>query len=150
MRRKRSLSTVEVEVLMAKRWVIWSVAGVLLVAAVAAAALTGSFGGHRAHDVAGRTAVSPSPAETPTPTPTPKPRHTGGSNRHHAAASRGSAASRQGTARSSGAGQADPCAHNHHCYVPPMPPLKPDPHRPPVGSPSVTVTGAPVAPPPGT
>jgi hypothetical protein len=136
---------------MARRWVIWSAAGVLLVAVVAVAALTGSFGGHRTHEVAGRTAVSPSPSETPTPattpTPTPKPRHTG----HHPAASHGSAASRHGTARSSagrsGAGQADPCAHNHHCDVPPLPPLKPDPHRPPVGSPSMTITGAPVLPP---
>jgi hypothetical protein len=41
---------------------------------------------------------------------------------------------------------ADPCAHNHHCNVPPAPPLKPDP-RPPVGPPVATVSGAPAGPP---
>jgi hypothetical protein len=138
---------------MGKRWAIWPVAGVLLVAAVTVVALTGTFGGHRTHDVAGRTAVSPSPAGTPalvaTPTPTATPTPKPNSSRRHAAASRGPATSRHGTTRSSsgrsGAGQADPCAHNHHCYVPPAPPSIPHPD-PPAPVPTVTVTGAPAGP----
>jgi hypothetical protein len=129
---------------MAKRWMILS--GVLLVAVAAVAAGLIAFGGHGAHTVAGRTAVSPAPVATPsqTPTPTPKPRRT--ARRHHAVTARASAASRRraahSTTRDSGAGQADPCAHNHHCSVPPLPPLKPDP-GPPAPAPTVTLTGAP-------
>ena len=140
---------------MAKRWVPWGITGVLLLVAVAVSVLTGSSGGRGGHDVAGRTAVSASPAgtaapvTTPTPIATPSPRRTGGMSGHHAVAARRAAAPHRGPARSSagrsGAGQADPCAHNHHCYVPPLPPLKPDP-RPPVGLPKITVTGAPAGP----
>jgi hypothetical protein len=138
---------------MAKRWVPWAIMGVLLAAAVVVAALTGAFGGRGTHDVAGRTPVSASPATTatpewtPAPAASPSPRRTA-AHRHHAAAVRAPAVrrrpAREGTG-GSGAGQADPCAHNHHCSVPPLPPLKPDP-RPPVGSPKITVTGAPVRP----
>jgi hypothetical protein len=139
-----------------KRWVFWSSVGVLFVVVMIVAALTGSSGGHRSHDVAGRKAVSPTPTVTPspvmTPTPTPKSKRNGGSSRRHAIVSHSSMTSRRGAARSSvgrsGAGQADPCAHNHHCYVPPMPPVKPDPD-PPVPRPTLTITGAPVAPPSG-
>jgi hypothetical protein len=90
----------------------------------------------------------PPPTPAATPTPTPSPRHTG-AHRHRAAAVRAPVVPRHRSVRSpaggSGAGQADPCAHNHHCYVPPLPPLKPDP-RPPVGSPKIKMTGAPAGP----
>jgi hypothetical protein len=109
---------------MAKRHVVWSLAGVLVIALAAVGVLTLSSGGHRTHDVAGRAVVSPSATPDPSATPTPTPRHTGGGRRRHAAASGGSAASRHSATRSSGghAGgvpPADPCAHNHHCSVPP-------------------------------
>jgi hypothetical protein len=131
---------------MARRWLILSAAGVLLVGAVLVTTLTGMFG-DRTHGVAARTTVSP-PAASPTPsaTPTPTPHRT--ARRHRTAAARASAA---GTPRSraavparhrSGGGQADPCAHNHHCSVPPAPTLKPDP-RPPIPAPTITITGAP-------
>lgn len=133
---------------MARRWVL-SLAGALVLvgAAVGVAALTGSFGGHRTHEVAQQARTTPSPLllETPTPTPTPKPHR-----KHHVAAS-GHAAVQHGSSRSSqgrsGVLPADPCAHNHHCYVPPLPPLKPDTHRPPIGPPVATVSGAVVPPP---
>lgn len=131
---------------MTKRWMILS--GVLLAAVVAVAAGLTAFGGHRTHTVAGRTTVSPAPVVTPnltpTPTPTPTPRRT--ARRHHVVTARASAASRQRSAHStthdSGAGQADPCAHNHHCSVPPLPPLKPNPDKP-APLPTLTVNGAP-------
>ncbi|MFB9831781.1 hypothetical protein ACFFNX_06220 [Actinoallomurus acaciae] len=129
---------------MTKRWMILS--GVLLVAVVAVAAGLTAFGGHRTHTVAGRTTVSPDPVVTPTPTSTPPPTPRRTRRRHHAVTARASSASRprsaHSTTRDSGAGQADPCAHNHHCSVPPLPPLKPHPDKP-APLPTLTVSGAP-------
>lgn len=137
---------------MARRWVL-SVAGALVLvgAVVGVAALTGSFGGDRTHRVAVQARTTPSPLllETPTPTPTPTPKP---HRKHHVAAS-SHAVVRHGSSRSSrgrsGVPPADPCAHNHHCYVPPAPSLKPDPDRPPIGPPVATVSGAVVPPPTG-
>ncbi|WP_285584263.1 hypothetical protein [Actinoallomurus iriomotensis] len=128
---------------MTKRWMILS--GVLLAAVAAVAAGLTAFGGGT-HPVAGRTTVSPAPVATPSlpPTPTPTSRRT--AKRHHTVTTRASAASRRRathvTTHDSGASQADPCAHNHHCSVPPLPPLKPNPDRP-APLPTLTITGAP-------
>lgn len=132
---------------MARRWVLSLVGALVLAgAAVGVAALTGSFGGHRTNEVAQQARTTPSPflLGTPTPTPAPKPR------RKHRVAASSHAAVQRGSSRNSrrsGVLPADPCAHNHHCYVPPLPPLKPDTHRPPIGPPVATVSGAVVPPP---
>ncbi|MDN3358692.1 hypothetical protein [Actinomadura sp. DC4] len=130
---------------MARRWV-FSVAGAVVLLVAAAAVLAGVFGGHGSRDVAARTRMTPSPfllaTPAPSPTPTPAPRHA--VRKHRKATPARSAAARHGRSRHHSWGsQADPCAHNHHCYVPPAPPLKPDP-RPPIGPPVGTVSGAPV------
>jgi hypothetical protein len=147
--RPRVFQLSKVEVRMPRRWVL-SLAGALVLVgtAVGVAALTGSFGGHRTHEVAQQARTTPSPflLETPTPTPTPSPKP---HRKHHVVAS-GHAAVQHGSSRSSrgrsAVPPADPCAHNHHCDVPPAPSLKPDP-RPPIGPPVATVSGAVVPPP---
>jgi hypothetical protein len=143
--RPRVFSLSKVEVVMARRWVLSLVGALVLVGAAAGvAALTGSFGGHRTHAVVRQARTTPTPLLLETPKPTPTPHH-----EHHVAAP-SHATVRHGTSRSSRGGSgvppADPCAHNHHCYVPPAPPLKPDP-RPPIGPPVATVSGAVVPPP---
>jgi hypothetical protein len=133
---------------MTKRRVM-SLAGGLAVVVVAVVATVLAYGGHGSHDAAARARTTPSATPVPflTPGPTPKPSGTSHPGKHHATVKKAAAAVRRGTSGSSrghsGVLPADPCAHNHHCYVPPAPPLKPDP-RPPVGPPVATVTGAPV------
>jgi hypothetical protein len=138
---------------MTKRRLI-SLAGGLAFVVVAVVVTVLTYGGHRSHSVAARTRTTPSatPAPFATPSPTPKPSGTPHPVRHRTTVRKAAAAARRGTSGSSGGHSgvlpADPCAHNHHCSVPPAPPLKPDP-RPPVGPPVATVTGAPAGPPTG-
>jgi hypothetical protein len=93
-----------------------------------------------------RTTPSPFLLDTPAPSPAPTPHRT--ARKHHVAASSHAAVRHRSTGGDSAGAQADPCAHNHHCYVPPAPSPKPDP-RPPIGPPVATVSGAVVPPPTG-
>jgi hypothetical protein len=131
---------------MTKRRVM-SLAGGLTLVVVAAVVTVLAYGGHGSYGTAAgaRTTPSATPAPFATPSPTPKPSGTPHS-RHRTTVRRAAVAARHDTSGSSrghsGVLPADPCAHNHHCDVPPAPPLKPDP-RPPVGPPVATVSGAP-------
>ena len=136
---------------MTKRRVMSLAGGLaLVVAAVVVTVLI--YGGSGSHRVAAQTIPSATPAPFAAPSPTPKPGGTPRPKRHRTTVRKAAAVARHGTQGSSrghsGVLPADPCAHNHHCSVPPAPPLKPDP-RPPVGPPVATITGAPAGPPTG-
>ncbi|GAB2855108.1 hypothetical protein GCM10027176_67060 [Actinoallomurus bryophytorum] len=128
-----------------------SLAGGLALVVVAVVVTVLTYGGHGSHGVAAPaptiSSLTLSPFVTPSPTPSGTPHH-----RHRTTVKKAAATARRGTPGSSGGHSgvlpADPCAHNHHCHVPPAPPLKPDP-RPPVGPPVATVSGAPAGPPAG-
>ena len=137
---------------MTKRRVMSLAGGLTLVlAAVVVTLLTYGRGG--SHGVAAQPTPSATPVPFATPSATPKPGGTPPPRRHRTTVRKAVAVARHGTQGSSGGHSgvlpADPCAHNHHCSVPPAPPVKPDPQRPPVGSPVATVTGAPAGPPTG-
>ena len=134
---------------MARRWIM--VGAVVLVVVMAAGGALLAFSGARRSGATARPVASapPSPAPALTPSATPAPRPTG-THRRHAAVSHAPVhrmRSARAAARGGGVPQADPCAHNHHCYVPPAPDPKPHFTPPPVGKPSITITGAPVDPP---
>lgn len=133
---------------------LMSLAGGLAFVVVALVVTVLTYGGHGSHNVAApaRTTPPATPAPFATPSPTPKPSGSPHTARHRTTVRKAAATARRGTSGSSdghsGVLPADPCAHNHHCDVPPAPPLKPDP-RPPVGPPVATVSGAPAGPPTG-
>jgi hypothetical protein len=136
---------------MARRWVLVGAVALVVVLATGGALLAFS-GAHRSDAAAGPVASArPSPTPTPAlaPSATPAPRPTGTHRRHaavsHAPVHRVRSAGAAG--HGGGVPQADPCAHNHHCHVPPAPDPKPHFTLPPVGRPSITITGAPVIPP---
>ena len=149
---RRKIPRPKAEVLpMTKRRVMSLAGGLALVVAVVVVSVL-TWGGRGSHRVAAQATPSATPAPFVTPTPAPKPGGTPHPGRHRTTMRKVTAVARHGTRGSfrghSGVPPADPCAHNHHCSVPPAPPLKPDP-RPPVGPPVATVTGAPAGPPTG-